>query len=200
MCVFVDDDAGFETAVTEWSCVVPHVHSHTSGLAIGRCSEIGVIQARAILRVEDDEIVATPASAVVVGFKVSCRFVKAKLVEEIVVGVCGVEELSDGGVGVLQPAGLIKRIGIFKCELRIQGAVIIQVVCCVIWVDLSNAIVAASCLVRFGTGAVPAELAGLLVPRIGEDYPFSFCRIVDTPWTVAKSAVLQQYGCRNGLK
>lgn len=100
MSVFVDDNAGLEAAVTVGSRSGPGVHAHAAGLAIGRSSKVGVVGTRAVLGVQDNEVVATAALVVVVELKVSCLLGETERVEKVVEGVGGVEELSNGGVDV----------------------------------------------------------------------------------------------------
>ena len=76
MGVLVDDNSGVEAAVAVGGCCVPDVHAHTCWLTIGRCGEVGVVLAGAILSVQVDEILTGTTSAVVVDLEVSGLFVE----------------------------------------------------------------------------------------------------------------------------
>jgi hypothetical protein len=56
--VLVNDDAGFEAAVTLGRGSRPDEHLHATGLAVGGSGEFSVVGTFTILGVQDDEIVA----------------------------------------------------------------------------------------------------------------------------------------------
>lgn len=100
MAVFVDDHTGLKSTVPVGGGLSPDVHPHTAVLAIGGSGEVGVVGARAILRVEDDEVVTLATLSVVVRLEVTGLLGESEIVQKVVVCVRSVEELGDRGVGV----------------------------------------------------------------------------------------------------
>jgi hypothetical protein len=145
----VDDDAGFETAVAPRVGAVPHVHPHASGLAVWGCGEVGVVQAGAVLGVEDGEVVSDAAGAVVVDFKVAGFLVEAEGVKKVVVGVCSVEELRDRSICVAFPVALLKGIRILEVQAGVRRTGLVDIIGSVLVVGLGNAVVTPGGLERF---------------------------------------------------
>lgn len=160
--VLVDDDAGLEGAVAVGRRRVPDVHAHASRGAVGPGREVCVVEARAVLCVEPDEVVAHAALAVVVGLEVACGRGEAELVEEVVVGVGGVPELGDGCVDVAAEVGGVEAVGVVEVEGWAGGAREAEVfgLRAVGPVVLRDGVVAAGGVVGVGAIAVPGELAG----------------------------------------
>ena len=108
MRVLMDNHPGFKRAVPNRLSVVPDVHPHSGSLTVRGRREISVIYARAILCVEVDEIISNTSLTVVVDLKITSTFVKAELVQQIVIDVPGIEQLCDRGIGVLLVVRLVE--------------------------------------------------------------------------------------------
>lgn len=141
MAIFVDDHTGLERAVSVGGGLSPDVHPHASILTIRRGGEVGIVSAGAILGVENDEVVASAALAVVVDLEVAGLFGEAKIVQKVVVDVRRVEKLGDRSIRV--SGGRRQRLipVVFELERRAGGAVVVEVVRPAIRVCLSDTIV-----------------------------------------------------------
>lgn len=93
--VLVNNNAGFHRAVTRRVRLCPNVHVHATRPAIRWRTEHGVVGAGAVLGVEDHEVIPFSTCTVVVGLEVAGLFVEAEGIEEVMVGVGGVEQLGD---------------------------------------------------------------------------------------------------------
>lgn len=141
MAVFVDDDTSLKSAVSVRGGLGPDVHAHAAVLAVGGRGEVGVVGAGAVLGVEDDEVVALAALAVVVGLEVAGRLGEAEVVQQVVVRVGRVEELGDRGVGVRR-RGRQRRVPVvLELERRACRAVVAEVVRTAVGVGLRDAVV-----------------------------------------------------------
>lgn len=181
----MDDDTGVEAGVTLGSRPGPDVHAHTRLLAIRRSGKVGVVGSRAVLGVQDNIVVATATSAVVVDLEVTSSLVEAESVKQVVVGVCNVEELGDGSVYVGRwragGGGVGEHVVVAAAT---TGPVVVQVGSSTGRVRLSNGIVTTGHSVGRRAGAVPAELGSCGVPRVGKGCPAAFARVVDSPGAV----------------
>lgn len=182
MSVLVDDDTGFEGSVSPWLGLVPHVHAHPCTLTVDGRLEVGVVQAGAVLGVEVNEIVTNASLAVVVGLEVSGLLGEAQLVEQIVVGVCGVEELGDGRIDVALPVALFGAVIVLEVQIAAVGTREVEVVIAVFPVALCDSVVSLNGVVRFGAVTVPAELACYRVKGVFNELALAFSRVVDAPW------------------
>ena len=99
MHVLVDYNAGIKTQVAPRRRGIPHVHSHAPGLAIWRGREVCVVHAGAVWSVENNKVVSNAASTIAAELEVSGAFFEAEDMENVVIDVYRVEELSDIGVG-----------------------------------------------------------------------------------------------------
>ena len=100
MSVFVNHDARVETSITGRGGFDPDIHAHTTGDTVRGSGKVCVTVSGAVLCVEDHVVFVAAAAAAVVPLEVAGGFGEAQCVEEVVVGVCCVEELDDGGVDV----------------------------------------------------------------------------------------------------
>jgi len=89
--VLVDDDTGFEVAVSEGSSSVPNVHPHSRLTSIRRGHEVGIIGTRPVLGLTDNSVSAKSASSKVVHLEISADLVESEAVEQVVVHVASVE-------------------------------------------------------------------------------------------------------------
>ena len=87
MCVFVNDHASIETAVTIGDFVVPDEHGHSAWLTIDGGGEVGVVESSSILSIENDSVTSLASLAIVVGLEVTCGFVESEVMENIMVHV-----------------------------------------------------------------------------------------------------------------
>jgi len=92
--IFVDYDTGVEGAVTMRGRVVPDEHPHSGLGPVCWGCKICVVGSSSILSVQDHSVVALSAFAIVICFEISCGFGEAEVVEEVMVKVCRVPELS----------------------------------------------------------------------------------------------------------
>lgn len=79
--VLMDDNGGVETGISLGGRSGPDVHAHARVLAIRGGCEVRVVGSRAILGVQNDFVVATPAGAVDICLKVACSLVETENVE-----------------------------------------------------------------------------------------------------------------------
>ena len=181
--VLVDDYTGFEAAVALGGGFGPDVHPHAAGLAIRRSGEVGVVGAGAVLGVQDDHVIADTTLTVVVGLKVTGRFIEAEGVKKVMVSVRGVEQLRDGSIHIRR----WRRHGccVREAESRTGAcwAVVVEVSGSSAWVGLSNTVVATSCGVGCASSTLPCELRGRGVPWVGDDAAGAFGRIIESPRT-----------------
>lgn len=98
--VFVNYNARVKTSITRRSRLDPDVHAHTAGDTIGWGCKVCVAEPGAVLCVEDHVVFVSAAVGAVIPLEVASGFGEAECIEEVVVGVCCVEELDDGGVDV----------------------------------------------------------------------------------------------------
>lgn len=166
MCVLVDDDSGIKARVSSGGAISPEVHPHSARRAVCRSGKVGIVSTAAILRVQDDEIVATTALAIVVDLKVSSSLVETQKVQEIVILVGRVKQLRDRGITVRDWVSLRSGKGILKLEAAAGWAVVVEVCSASRWVHLGNGIVASSRRVVCRTIRDPSELGCLNVPRV----------------------------------
>ena len=96
----VDDDSGLEGTVSDGGCLRPDEHPHVAGLSIGRRRKVWVVGAAAILCFENHLIISDAAVAVIARLKVASGLGETKLVEKVMVHICRVEQLRDGGIRV----------------------------------------------------------------------------------------------------
>lgn len=197
MSVFVNDNTSLEAGVAVGSRSVPDVHAHARLLSIRRSGEVGVVGTRAILGVQDDIVGAKAASTVVVDLEVTGSFVEAEGVEQVVVGVRGVEQLSDGSVYVRRwrggRGGVREDVVVAATTAR---PVVVKVAGATGRVGLGDGVVATSHGVSGRASTVPAELRCGGVPRVGEGRPAALARVVDSPR--AKRYVSGARGLRDG--
>jgi hypothetical protein len=155
----VDDNTCLEAGVALRSGSIPDVHAHARLLAIGRSGEVGVVGARAILGVQDDIVGATATSTVVVDLEVTGSLVEAEGVEQVVVGVRGVEQLGDGSVYVRRwwsgRGGVREDVVVAATTAR---PVVVEVAGATGGVGLGDGVVATSHGVSGRASTVPAEL------------------------------------------
>lgn len=180
--VLVDDNTGFEAGVAVGGGSVPDVHAHARLLAIGRSGEVGVVGARAVLGVQDDIVGTTATSTVVVDLEVTSNLVEAEGVEQVVVGVRGVEQLGDGSVYVRRwrggRGGVRENVVVAAATAR---PVVVEVGSATGRVGLGDGVVATSHGVGGRASTVPAELRCGGVPGVAESRPATFARVVDSP-------------------
>ena len=199
--VLMDDDTGLERAVAYGLGVGPDVparcqfchvqqklqvdlHPHAAGLAIWGSGEVRVVSARAVLSVQEDEVVANTTGAVVVDLEVTGALIETELVQQVVVLVGGVEQLGNGGIGVCLVVGGVQVQGVVELEVTSDRARVVEesVVCKVVLpVGLRNTVVTTGCLVPISTVRVPAELGGVGVKGVLLIGTGSLSRVVDTP-------------------
>ena len=183
--VLVDDNTGFEAGVAVGGGSVPDVHAHARLLAIGRSGEVGVVGARAVLGVQDDIVGTTATSTVVVDLEVTSNLVEAEGVEQVVVGVRGVEQLGDGSVYVRRwrggRGGVRENVVVAAATAR---PVVVEVGSATGRVGLGDGVVATSHGVGGRASTVPAELRCGGVPGVAESRPATFARVVDSPGAV----------------
>ena len=178
----MDDNTSLEAGVAVGGRSVPDVHAHARLLAIRRSGEVGVVGARAILGVQDDIVGATAASTVVVDLEVTGSFVEAKGVEEVVVGVRGVEQLGDGSVYVRRGRGGGGGVGEHVVVAATTArSVVVEVGGATGRVGLGDGVVAASHGISGRASTVPAELRCGGVPGVAESRPATLARVVDSP-------------------
>jgi hypothetical protein len=155
----VDDNTCLEAGVALRSGSIPDVHAHARLLAIRRSGEVGVVGARAILGVQDDIVGATATSTVVVDLEVTGSLVEAEGVEQVVVGVRGVEQLGDGSVYVRRwwsgRGGVREDVVVAATTAR---PVVVEVAGATGGVGLGDGVVATSHGVSGRASTVPAEL------------------------------------------
>ena len=101
MTVLMDDDAVIEIAISLRICQVPQVHLHPGIAAIGRGSEIGIVDAAAVLRLGIDRIAANAPVCAIVLLEITAGLVKTIPVENIMHDVVPVKEVGNRGVLVL---------------------------------------------------------------------------------------------------
>jgi hypothetical protein len=166
MGVLVDDDSGVKARVSPGGAISPKVHPHSARRAICRCGKVGIVSAAAILRVQDDEIVATTALAIVVDLKVSSSLVETQKVQEIVILVGCVKQLRDGGITVRDWVSLRSGKVVLKLEALAVWAVVVEVCTASRRVHVGNSIVASSRRVVCRTIRQPSELGCRDVPRV----------------------------------
>ena len=180
--VFVDDNTCFEARIAVGGGSVPDVHAHARLLAIGRGGEVGVVGARAILGVQDSIISATAACTVVVDLEVTGSLVEAESVEQVVVGVRGVEQLSDRSVHVRRRrgggGGVREDVVVARATAR---PVVVEVGGATGRVRLSDGVVATRHSVSGRASTMPAEFRCGGVPGVSEGRPATFARVVDSP-------------------
>lgn len=112
----------------------------------GRRSEVGVVGSRAVLGVEDGEVTAETALAVVVVLEVTRGLREAEVVEDIVVGVGSVEQLRHGSIAVRRrrrPAGAPV---VLEVEIGARGAVVVLPRGAAAGVGLRNGVVWNTCV------------------------------------------------------
>lgn len=179
--VLVDDDARLKDTIALRVRVVPEVHPHAARLAVGGAGEHGVVVPGSVLSVQDGEIVALTALAVVVGLEVASCLVEAQLVKQVVELVDRVEQLSHRRVAVRGRRGHGERVVVGEDSVGAIGAVVVQVGGTSARVHLGDRIVALRGRVLLGAISVPAVGGGRLVPRVGESLAATLGRVVDTP-------------------
>jgi hypothetical protein len=182
--VLVDYDAGVETAVAVGRARVPDVHAHHARLSIRRGSEVGIVRARPILRIQNNRIPSLASRTIVVSLEVPRRLVEAERVEEIMVHIRGVEELGDRRVDVLLRVRLGEGVAVLEFRAGSGGAVVVGPAVVAVVVGLRDAVVA------FGVGvgglavALPGEFRGILVGGVGFDGAAAPGGVVGSPWAV----------------
>jgi hypothetical protein len=181
--VLVNDDTSLEAGVTVGSRSVPDIHAHARLLSVRRSGEVGVVGTRAILGVQDGIVSATAASTVVVDLEVTGSLVETEGVEQVVVGVRGVEQLGDGSVYVRRwwggRGGVREDVVVAAATAR---PVVVEVGGATRRVGLGDGVVATSHGVGGRASTVPAELGCGGVPRVGKGRPAALARVIDTPW------------------
>ena len=182
MSVLVDDNTGLEVTITGWLGGSPGVHSHAAVLAIWGSSEVGVVGARAVLSVADGEVVALTSLAVVVHLEVTGLLSETESVENVVVGVGGVEQLGDSKVLVLIWLHLLAVL-VDKAELGAVWAVVVLPLLATAWVVLSSNVVTAGDGVVHLAVSVPGEWRASAggVPWILDHGGLALSWIVETP-------------------
>jgi len=177
----MNNDASLEATVAPGSCAVPHVHSHARTLSIGRSRKVGVVKTGTILRIQIHEVIAYAALTVVVGLEVAGFFSKTQLVKEVMIGVRGIEKLSDRGIDVALPFRIARAVWIPEAEVFAVWAGLVERVILVIPVALGNTIVAPCGGIVLGAVTVPTEFTTHTVEGIGDDDTRTFSGIVKSP-------------------
>lgn len=95
MRILVNDNASFEGAVSDGGSIVPQIHPHAAGLAIGWSGKIGVIKPGSVLSIQNDKVLPEAALVIIIDLEVSSSFGEAKFIEQVMISVGGVEELSN---------------------------------------------------------------------------------------------------------
>jgi len=180
--VLVDDNTCLQAGIAVGGGSVPDVHAHATLLSIRRSGEVGIVSSAAVLSVQNDFVVAATAVAVVVDLEVTGSFGEAKLVEQIVVLVGDVEELSDRSINV----GGRRAGGGRVREHVVVGAaatrpVVVEVAGAAGGVGLSNGVVATGNGVARSSDGVPTERRSRRDLRVGNGRPAAIGRVVDSP-------------------
>lgn len=180
--VLVNDNAGVEAGVAVRGRPVPDVHAHAALLSIRRSGEVGIVSSTAVLSVQNDFVVAATAVAVVVDLEVTGSFGEAKLVEQVVVLVRDVEELSDRSVNVggrRAGGGCVREHVVVGAAAT--GPVVVEVAGAAGGVGLSNSIVATGNGVARSSDGVPTERRSRRDLRVGNGRPAAIGGVVDSP-------------------
>lgn len=153
----MDNNTSIKRTVSHRSTIVPKVHPHATRLTIGRSRELRIVQTRSILRHKNNCIVTDTSSVVVVSLEVTSLLIESKSMENIVVLVGSVEELSGGCVAVLSRVCLSEGVLVLEGVRLGVGAVVVQVCASTGGVSLGDTVVAAGSGVVAGAVTVPSE-------------------------------------------
>lgn len=193
---------------------VPHVHTHAGRnalLSIGRGTEVGVVHAGTVLRIQLNRITAKATRATVDGLEVASSLSEAQNLQKIVIlhslelfihssdpglkpvdstyNVRSVEELSSSRVNVLLRVQLVDIIGVVENQIpSTVRSVVFGVIVAAIPVLLGVGIVAPCGLPLGGTGLVPASRRSGTVERVLDQSALTIGRIVDTERAVCMLA------------
>ena len=180
----MDDDTGFKAAITVGTSSSPVVHSHAARAAIWWGGKVGIVGTRAILSIDNGEIVAFTTLVAVVDLEVTSSLVEAKGVEKVMVSVGSVEELSNGEVLVGGWGSSSWAPWVAEDEVGALWAVVVDIGATASWVVLGNGVVTTGGWVLGHAIRVPGVGRGIS-PWVTDGGWVSLSGIVETPGTIS---------------